>query len=461
MDKILKDTITDIIYKFKGGNHTYLDPVKIQISKIDERGHYYSDDEDNKVEIADSTIPRYAYIFNTFQTLESKNKLDIGLNNKCVHRLRLSFGKDTTVDDIKIDKKERVLWYKFLETFIKKINNCDRYTIFLLSLKEKLEGHRNILVIEHLKDKINIVVYDPMGSDYSEFNVDKVIRTIGDELETITEKKVNIMKKEISCPIGLQKVSEDLIGYCVMFSYFWIYCVMHIISMIEKHYKNTPELTLWLDKVEIYIYDILKNSNSSIFNTVVNFTDYYTKKVNLYISRKEASQYDIFKILPKNIAEKYIDVDSKTLSYMKIMYKDLLTLKLGDINTSLEDRFERLKKAKQEILDSIIEQDMLDLRLEPEYIEIPDLLVVSSLDNLIYIDDNLEQVKNELKTVLKDEFKVEKIEDNLIWLIEEYLNVSNYSGEYIDKRIFDFVVSMDDSSIDYFGIDMDTLEGKN
>jgi len=113
----------------------------------------------------------------------------------------------------------------------------------------ELIRHANMLFIENkeAENTLNLYLYDPHGSEPELFGQESNIFL--DWLKTLYEtlysrKTVNIIKREsFSCPIGIQGVIPELEmgkeGYCVTYSYFWLYIILHCSNSIPNIDLNT------------------------------------------------------------------------------------------------------------------------------------------------------------------------------------------------------------------------------
>jgi hypothetical protein len=154
------------------------------------------------------------------------------------------------------------------------LNDTDNTILFLRKLHNRIQGkkicsivvifekeskigenplelirHANMLFIENKEAEhtLNLYLYDPHGSEPELFGQESNIFL--DWLKTLYEtlyagNTVNIIEREsFSCPIGIQGVIPELKmgkeGYCVTYSYFWIYLILHCSNSIPNVDLNT------------------------------------------------------------------------------------------------------------------------------------------------------------------------------------------------------------------------------
>jgi hypothetical protein len=168
------------------------------------------------------------------------------------------------------DREEYYIGTKKLGFFL--LNDTDNTILFLTKLRNRIQGkkicslvvifekksdenplelisHANMLFIENkeAENTLNLYLYDPHGSDPELFGQESNIFL--EWLKTLYEtlyagKTVNIIEREsFSCPIGIQRVIPELEmgkqGYCVTYSYFWLYVILHCSNSIPNVDLNT------------------------------------------------------------------------------------------------------------------------------------------------------------------------------------------------------------------------------
>lgn len=164
-------------------------------------------------------------------------------------------------------------------------------------------GHQTILFSYVREDKrIYFTHYDPngtLGDDSSlSTGIEKFIRSIIFMLELKGYKATLIPSVATSCYIGPQQAGEkyDKQGFCVMYSLFWLYCVVSIMAKVDLNkIKNFPKLLGSVDRFLIF-------NTERLHSVLINFTKFLS---NGYI---ESQDEPYRKYLTENI-ERLIIID--------------------------------------------------------------------------------------------------------------------------------------------------------
>jgi len=126
-----------------------------------------------------------------------------------------------------------------------------RYCSLRLIFQSGLENHANMLFIDNSKsDVVDMYLYEPHGYDYINGDVKSFLDTISSFYNLYNKKRpLELVKYEdFSLNKGIQffipEIKENKKGYCVNYSYFWIYLILHCSKClpdipIEHIVKNT------------------------------------------------------------------------------------------------------------------------------------------------------------------------------------------------------------------------------
>lgn len=283
------------------------------------------------------------------------------------------FKKDTKllfhVKDIeKIYTKE---YKNFVNEFISRVKNSD---CALNSIAYGITGnfpkgnksHATILLTyyDKSKDKIYISLYDPAGSDRDVDLKSISDQFISDLINVAPEGQFIVMPDTLlSCPIGIQTFAGKITkkGFCVMFSLFWLYCVLKLDKMIGgrrggipfAYISNVEAAILATVKTQGKMKNIISKFAVHVINEYIRATtmggnaefnqrlSYYVKSLYLYIVKSKGKFSTFRNIMIKNAA----------FDIFKIFYSDpsLLT---GDIsNFKKQAREESNKKQDGEKCD--------------------------------------------------------------------------------------------------------------
>jgi hypothetical protein len=285
---------------------------------------------------------QWDYVWNYYQIIEQKDNLfskDITLQLPSFIEIiyKMALGEDEDPDNwctgeviLKPNKiiqtKNKIFNYQsdedsfndFLEEFNVRLTdaNC-RFTSLALTYITPTFSHRNMILIykNDLNKKFFMYLYEPEGI---------VKRDVQDFLEYLTfeyNKKDNLnVVSEIlpkSCPIvysqtqtlssGLQNIIKETgQGYCIMYSYFWLYLVLSC----SKSGMNALGL---INRLEDYLIE--NYPSNDLANIIVNFAG---KCVNFYIEdiQKYVDQ-DVLKKFHEKSTQKFKQVMEYRQSYIR------------------------------------------------------------------------------------------------------------------------------------------------
>jgi hypothetical protein len=194
---------------------------------------------------------------------------------------KIMLGNIPSAKFLKLCKK---IEYLCTQSFRK--NKCN---VFVLNLDLEDLGHRNLLIFFKVADCILVYLYEPLGNDMIFHDLHhKIVQCLNWSNNRIFG---NFIKKykvfNIStCPRGLQMFENLFLlrdsGYCVMFSYMFLYFVLTCSKYIE-HYSLDVSLQEVLVRVEKTITDVF-----NVNELIVQFTKYIL--IN-YISKHDYLNY--------------------------------------------------------------------------------------------------------------------------------------------------------------------------
>jgi hypothetical protein len=122
---------------------------------------------------------------------------------------------------------------EFGKEFIKRINetDCPFTTLHISIFLSNGQGHSNILIVFKKEGKIYLSIYEPHGSDVDSSPYLKLSNYLMYKLYDLYPDLIVVSDRtSVSCPRGLQAYAKDEKGWCVIFSLFWLYCVLYISS---------------------------------------------------------------------------------------------------------------------------------------------------------------------------------------------------------------------------------------
>lgn len=256
------------------------------------------------------SISRWNYTYYVLSDLMTVDKLTeatyrlatLGIHDICTGKLRFFIEKNNyyinTATKL-FTMKESQEYSNFLEIFYKRIKDrkiCSLSIIFC-KLPEKeyktdeerinslKDFHATMLFIENKEDVINLYLYDPHGSSpYHTYAKEEFIfiYNLATAYSTKYGKPMNVIKREtFSCPRGIQavipEIKENKIGYCIIYSYFWLYLILHCISMIPNIDLNTL-----ISTVEKTVLTLVPKPES-LAKLIYNFTENIVTTVQTYM----------------------------------------------------------------------------------------------------------------------------------------------------------------------------------
>jgi hypothetical protein len=188
------------------------------------------------------------------------------------------------------------------------------YYFSTLSVISGKNGHQNALFAFKHENQVFIALYEPHGyakpsskGDSFDMILDNVVKAFNDS----GIKAVKIPRIDVSCPLGLQTSAKDKTGYCVMFSHFWLFCILILLSM-KGGSKNLSEGN---EKDILYTINNLETSILSnrqlqdpkqlqqlIMNFAVLLINEYSSQISTHIYYKDFM--DVFEIKMKNVMKK-------------------------------------------------------------------------------------------------------------------------------------------------------------
>lgn len=228
---------------------------------------------------------------------------------------------------------------KQIHNYIRKISKKCGFFVMEVTIQTEKTAHLNIFFGENVNDKIILNRYEPHGVTHSE--KDDQVYQVMDQLFYFAEDFEAIEPENKHQ--GAQTHSNDRIGYCVMFSLFWVYVVLNIIkhNIQRGSYKPSPE---WIDNVEKYY--IKSTSSTEMMAMVITFA---IIMFNNYIASLPSSKQ-------KNVLERVHEYatdymsDDKKHSYEKVendVSNDDLKLE-DEVNKSDYSRKELIRLARKD-----------------------------------------------------------------------------------------------------------------
>jgi len=161
-------------------------------------------------------------------------------------------------------KKETLssFYYKYSGT------SCIGFSVIDIYIKNNdNEAHINVILVENIKDFLIWNYYEPHG--YEDGINTSYINEMGELCAKIAGKKFIFNQREgAQCPRGIQGLlTEYDPGYCLIFSYFWMWCVLNVIKKMDKYIPSNQ----WISYVEECVADYIKSDQKLVYKRVISF----------------------------------------------------------------------------------------------------------------------------------------------------------------------------------------------
>jgi len=217
---------------------------------------------DNRAYPIDIFIKRMVQ-FDTDRTIRLKYMLTTLNMTNCTSQINIIYGVKKSVELYKED----------LSSFYHKYSNekgCVGFSVIYVRIQTPEVSHANVILVENVKDFLVWNYYEPHGYD-KKTNTSHMtaIEKIGKKC-ALTVKKMFILnhKKGAQCPIGVQSFFKDYeSGYCQIFSYFWIWCVLNVIKRMTSYISSNQ----WISYVEKCVVDRIKSDPILVYKRVISF----------------------------------------------------------------------------------------------------------------------------------------------------------------------------------------------
>jgi len=156
----------------------------------------------------------------------------------------------------------------FIEKFIHSVKNSFMFALDIVINFRNVDAHQNLCLFYKKGNNIHLFLYEPHGSGAINNTVFRFINFLkmtlrNEDLNVIHEWDDQIYYN----PVGNQVIGEDREGYCVMYTFFWLYLVLK--SVLETgstdHIKDMETIISYNFKGKD-LHDIIKNFSQKFFN---------------------------------------------------------------------------------------------------------------------------------------------------------------------------------------------------
>lgn len=161
-------------------------------------------------------------------------------------------------------------------------------------------GHQNLILLIYDKklNKIRVAVYDPHGS-YVDKKIQDVSNKFVDALVQVNSSFMKINRTDLSPKLGMQIYSCERVGFCIMYSLLWLYCVISVTKTFNN--RITINQIKYID--EYLIWKIMETDGME--STMLQFSTFIILKYIENLQPKSLRHLHIFinKKMPKTIKE--------------------------------------------------------------------------------------------------------------------------------------------------------------
>lgn len=190
--------------------------------------------------------------------------------------------------------EEREDLFEKLLVFMLKLTMRKNMKIFYLKTELdilKVELNKNKKLLNKLEEK-NLdekAIKKQKKLEENKKNLETKLQEINIELKYLENenkmKKITIEPFSSSICIGLQTFLKDHdIGYCSLFSFFWLYSVLKCFIYMENNYNDVPPMKTWVKYFEYILIEKFKNNQEKLYDLVIAFayklfSEYYSSNL--------------------------------------------------------------------------------------------------------------------------------------------------------------------------------------
>lgn len=217
------------------------------------------------------------------------------------------------------------------------------------NVESRPAGHRNMLVVMKMTpEKYFVLIYEPHG--HQTRAVESMARAdflsnLQSAISKKTDKYVFVPVETTSCPVGLQAHSGDRVGYCVMFSNFWFYCILHCFHLLIRT-RDLSEFQEAILTVESTILEEVSRESLSLLvtNFAIRYCEQFWTFVQLSSKQMEHFNQHMYRFLRE---KKAVDRHSMITRFPRAEYGNV---DLRENDSDLEDDLETARNEEDGML---------------------------------------------------------------------------------------------------------------
>jgi len=207
----------------------------------------------------------------------------------------------------------------FIDNFIHSVKNSFIFALDITIDYRNVVAHQNVCLFYKKGNNIHLFLYEPHGSGSINYTVFRFVNFLKMSLRNEDLNIVHEWDDQIYYnPIGNQTIGEDREGYCVMYTYFWLYLVLK--SVLEtgstEYIKDMETIISYYFKGR-QLHDIIKNFSQKFFN-------YYFSQVKIvdferhFMNMLKVNKYNIHTVKRSNYQKEEKYIESKADSFVEL-----------------------------------------------------------------------------------------------------------------------------------------------
>ena len=179
----------------------------------------------------------------------------------------------------------------FVTNLEAKFNN-NKHVIIDVVIKHKNNSHQNVIILEKTGTEKNFYHFEPHGAEEKgEFVVLYEDAFNNLVVQPFIRKGYTIIPENKTCKKGIQYLTDDPLGWCVLYSQLWLYLVMYIIK--KFNFNDNIHIHDWVEYVEKYLIlftDNFDNHDKYAFYILFFFRLDYKFRSSKLVHKKKGIQ---------------------------------------------------------------------------------------------------------------------------------------------------------------------------
>jgi len=309
----------------------------------------------------------------------------------CISRIHVG----NLLDDHNIKNTYTSIYNESASDFYYKYSGdrCKGFSIISIYIRTD-ETHANVILVENIKDFLIWNYYEPHGYKNDEYKIGQM----GELCAKIANKKFIFNHREGSqCPVGIQELLEDYDpGYCLIFSYFWIWCVLNVIKRMNTYIPSNQ----WISYVEKCVSDQILTDKVKVYKRVISFAHSLYESYPIDKKSEKLNNSDYMKRYSISTDEYNERVSMSDIGKNRGKYGEQFAPYSADNNSKDEVSDISEKQLKKEPPHSKPSSDSKDEVSDSDYEEVKEKEVESDIYNNEILTDIHEHLNKDDKVIL-------------------------------------------------------------